>query len=159
MSERITELPPAAHRKIVRLYDYWRKVSPGPGLLPSRGNIDPVDIGTLLPNIWLVDVVGEPPRFRFRLIGGAVQRMGMPAKVGDFVDDFLPEEHKVQTMAEFRLAASDRRPVWFRGQAKMPYETKMFELERLFLPLAADGVHVDILLCLTVYFTLDGREI
>ncbi len=41
----------------------------------------------------------------------------------------------------------------------MPYETKMFELERLFLPLASDGVHVDILLCLTVYFTLDGREI
>jgi hypothetical protein len=159
MSERITEPPATAHRKIVQLYDYWRKVAPAPGILPARANIDPVDIGLLLRNIWLVDVVGDPARFRFRLIGDAVQRMGMPAKVGDFVDDFLPEENKVRMMAEFESAARDRTPVWFRGQARMPYETKMFELERLFLPLAADGVHVDVLLCLTVYFTLDGREI
>ena len=159
MAARIAEPPATAHRKIIRLYDYWRKSAPGPGLLPARGNVDPVDLGALLPNIWLVDVVGEPARFRFRLIGGAVQRMGMPAKVGDFVDDFLPEESKAQMMTEFQSAVSDRKPVWFRGRAKMPYETKMFELERLFLPLASDGVHVDVMLCLTVYFTLDGREI
>jgi hypothetical protein len=35
----------------------------------------------------------------------------------------------------------------------------MFELERLFLPLAADGRSVDMLLCMTVFYSLDGLEI
>jgi len=159
MSASVTGPPATAHRKIVQLYEYWRKKAPGPGRLPARGDIDPVDLGALLPNVWLVDVVGDPPRFRFRLIGGAVSKMGMPAKVGDFVDEFVQAEAKAQTMAEFAAAARERLPVWFRGPARMPYETKMFELERIFLPLASDGVRVDILLCLTVYYSLDGREI
>ncbi|HTZ79084.1 MAG TPA: PAS domain-containing protein [Stellaceae bacterium] len=159
MSSTVTEPPATAHRKIIQLYEYWRKKIPGPGLLPGRRDIDPVDFGPLLPNVWLVDVVGEPPRFRFRLVGGAILKMGMPAKVGDFVDDFLQSTDKAQTMAEFEAAARERRPMWFRGPAKMPYETKMFELERIFLPLAGDGTRVDILLCMTVYYSLDGREI
>jgi hypothetical protein len=35
----------------------------------------------------------------------------------------------------------------------------MFELERLFLPLATNGSSVDMLLCMTVFYSLDGLDI
>ena len=41
----------------------------------------------------------------------------------------------------------------------MPHDAQMFSLERIFLPLAADGRTVDMLLCLTVYYSTDGRDI
>lgn len=37
--------------------------------MPSRADIDPVEIPTLLPYVMLIDVV-EPLDFRYRLIGG-----------------------------------------------------------------------------------------
>jgi hypothetical protein len=70
--------PVTAHPKIVQLYEYWRAATPADGGLPSRRDIDPTDIPTLLEHLWLLDVVGEPSRFRFRLRGGAAQRMGLP---------------------------------------------------------------------------------
>ncbi|HUN48254.1 MAG TPA: PAS domain-containing protein [Stellaceae bacterium] len=152
-------MPATAHHKIRKLYDYWRGIAASAGRLPGRRHIDPLDIPTLLENIWLLDVVGAPPQFRFRLIGSALQRMGIPGKVGDFVDQLLPTGGDDPVMEDFRRAARDRVPVWFRGKARVPHTTEMFELERLYLPLAADGSTVDMLLCMTVFYTLGGVDI
>ena len=77
------QLPPVtAHPKMIRLYEYWRKKAAGPGLLPSRRDIDPTDIPALLDNIWMLDVVGEPRRFRFRLIGDAIHRTYFDFQLG-----------------------------------------------------------------------------
>jgi hypothetical protein len=48
-------------------YDYWLDKRQG-RLMPSRADIDPVDIPALLPYVMLIDVV-EPLNFRYRLIG------------------------------------------------------------------------------------------
>ncbi len=152
-------MPATAHRKILQLYEYWRRRAEAIGRLPSRKDIDPLDIPKLLENIWLLDVVGEPQRFRFRLIGGALHRMGIPGKVGDFADELLPDGSEKAVMEDFRRAARERVPVWFRGKASVPHTTEMFELERVFLPLATDGSTVDMLLCMTVFYTLDGLDI
>ena len=91
MKNRITVPPDGAHPKIAMLHRYWRDVAP-PGMLPGRQHIDPVDIPKLLANIWLLDVVGEPVRFRFRLIGDAMRRLGVPAKRGEFVDQYNTDD-------------------------------------------------------------------
>lgn len=152
-------VPVSAHRKILELHQYWRRKAEAIGRLPARRDVDPVDIPTLLENIWLLDVVGEPRRFRFRLIGGALHRMGIPGKVGTFTDELLPDGNEDAVMVDFHRAVRERKPVWFRGKARVPHATSMFELERLFLPLATDGSTVDMLLCMTVFYTLDGLEI
>ena len=156
MDARVTAPPEAAHAKIAELYRYWRSIAPGDGLLPGRRHLDPIDIPALLANVWLLDVVGHPPRFRFRLIGDAPRRLGIAAKRGEFVDKYNAEsDAPVQDM---HFAVRERSPVWFRGRAYFPMDAQIGELERLILPLAADGSLVDMLLGITMFYRLDGRE-
>src|SRR3546814_16000580 len=54
------------------LHDYWRAKLNGRGM-PSRGDIDPVEIPpTVLPHVILTDIL-DGPRFRFRLAGTAIR--------------------------------------------------------------------------------------
>ena len=159
MSDIVTLPPPTAHSKVHALYAYWRRIAPAPGILPGRRRIDPVKIPALLDNIWLVDVVPPEPRFRFRLIGDAPRRMGIPGKPGDFLDQFHAGGITDPALNDFRTVAAQRTPIWFRGKALIKHRSEMFELERLFLPLASDGTTVDILLCLTVFYTPEGKDI
>jgi hypothetical protein len=152
-----TTPPPGAHSKIVVLHRYWQSLAPGRGLLPGRRALDPVQIPTLLENLWLVDIVGTPRRFRLRLTGDAVRRMGFGLKPGEFLDDFMKEGDL--PLRQFRFLAETGKPVWFRGRAFAPHAKTVTELERLSLPLASDGVTVDVMLCLTVFYTLDGKEV
>jgi hypothetical protein len=75
--------PPGANAKIVAIYDYWRRIAPGPGLLPGRQHLDPADIPKLLLSVRLL---GTPPRFRARRIGTALQRAGIPLRPVDPAD-------------------------------------------------------------------------
>jgi PAS domain len=156
---QVTVLPPGAHPKIVQLHDYWRHaVPPGSGL-PGRKHIDPTEIPTLLEHLWLLDVVGAPPRFRYRLRGGAAQRVGLPGHVGDFMDQFFKGGPTDERLDHLRFVVAARQPKWFRGEPRLKHKTEIAELERLHLPLAADGQTVDMILCLTVYYSFIGNEI
>src|SRR5712672_2729662 len=100
MPQNLESPPETAHPKTIRLYKYWRQKAARAGMLPDRRDIDPTDIPTLLDNIWLLDVVGTPRRFRFRLIGDAMHRKGIPGRPGAFVDQFFSAG-----IADERLAA------------------------------------------------------
>jgi hypothetical protein len=164
MSESSFEPPASAHPKIVRLHDYWRRAAPGPGLLPGRQHIDPTDFPPLLPNVWLLDVVpsgeGKPPRFRFRLIGTAIVRAGLRAKPGDFLEDTIDRAREKSPAAnDAKRVVAERQPNWYRGEPLTNHDREVVELERLLLPLAANGVDIDMLLCLTVFYTSAGKAI
>jgi hypothetical protein len=159
MSSRLNEPPSSAHPKIAAIYDYWRQTSPGPGLLPGRRHVDPIDIPSLLANIWLLDVIGEPKRFRFRLIGSQIERFGLPAKLGDYLDQFVDKAHENKPVNDPTRVAIEGRPLWYRGVPVIRHDTHIGELERLLLPLAANGRDVDMLLCLSVFYASDGKAI
>jgi hypothetical protein len=157
-------LPPDAHAKIVALHEYWQRAAPGPDRLPGRQHIDPVDIPKLLANMWMLDVVdetadGQSRRFRFRIIGTALQRIGLTARVGDYVDQFIDEKVRATALEEIHRVVTTRSPVWFRGKAFMRHDSKAFTLERLLTPLASNGAKVDTILCLTVFYTPGGDPI
>jgi hypothetical protein len=157
--QKIVVPPPSAHPKIRSLYDYWRKMAPDIATLPGRKHIDPTDIPKLLEHIWMLDVVGEPPRFRVRLLGGAGQRKGFPARVGDFMDQFFAKGIEDDALDDLRFIVACRQPVWRRGLPLMQHKTEVAELERLLLPLAADGKTVDIVLCITMFYSFAGESI
>ena len=64
-------LPEDCDSSIRAVYDYWCSIHSAQGL-PARHHWDPVDVPSLLPNLWMADVERDPVRFRFRLIGSAV---------------------------------------------------------------------------------------
>ena len=51
------------------LYSYWCELAPGLGMIPGRQHLDPNCIKNILPYVWLMDVEGEPPNYRYRLVG------------------------------------------------------------------------------------------
>ena len=148
-------IPEDCHPKVRAIYEYWRSVHPKSGGLPGRQHIDPVDIPTLLPNTWLIDVARNPYRFRFRLIGTQVVDYAGEDNTGKWFDERMPEFDP----GVFIDVVETGRPSWSRGRSKMRPEKNYYELERVRLPLASDGKTVDMILSLTVFFDSEGNEI
>jgi hypothetical protein len=146
------------HRKTRRCLDYFASIIPA-DRLPGRPHFDPMRIPDLLPNIWLVDVIrGDALRFRYRLIGTRAAKT-FPK---DVTHRFLEEVHEdfaANPMRRYLEEIVDRRiPSWRRGSPNAWLAGQLIDLERLYLPLARDGVSVDMIVGFTL-FTLDGREI
>lgn len=134
------------------MVDYWnarRRVS---GLLPARRDIDPVDIPKLLRGLWLVEPIGDPPRFRCRLYGtGLVDWFGADL-TGRFLDEAAVGFEGSAAETDFRAIVADGRPRVWRGQVSMAMPRGRGAIEVVMLPLAADGATVDMILvyCATV---------
>lgn len=66
-------LPPAGvcHEKIRAIVEYWKSIHPESGL-PGRQHFDSCSIPELRRKIALIDVVGEPLRFRIRFLGPGI---------------------------------------------------------------------------------------
>ncbi len=149
------------HPRVRALYEYWRSIHPGPGRLPGRAAVDPMAIPRLLPYIMLLDVVGQPPRFRYRLIG---TRM-VDALGTDFTGRWLDEAHvrpdgSLPVFPSYVRVATQGLHDWRRGAPHFAgYLDRCTELERIFLPLATDGKTVDMILAINVFFDVVGAEI
>jgi hypothetical protein len=74
--------------KVRAFRDHWRSLC-GDRPMPPRGALDPLDMTALLPHIVLVDVLREPLRFRYRLIGTFVTGLAERDATGRFLDRAL----------------------------------------------------------------------
>lgn len=142
--------------EIATIYRYWRDLKAArDGLLPGRAHVDPVDIAALdpacLPCVWLVDVLPPEPRFRLRLIGGALVDAGATIRVGSFVDEVEDAEIQDSLTGDLRAALTSRLPGYKVGPPVLAHSRFASRVERLSLPLAADGVRVDMFLCASAY--------
>ncbi|RDD62370.1 PAS domain-containing protein [Ferruginivarius sediminum] len=127
-------------------YAYWRSKA-AEGRLPGRRDIDPVEIPEMLPWISLSDVIrdGEDVRFRFRLVGtGIVERCGRDVTGKTFEEAYHAHALREQRQAFARVANSGR-PFLEASHLLAPGK-EYVAYERLILPLARDGRHVDMIL-------------
>src|SRR3546814_11766181 len=60
--------------QLLNLYDYWDGKRRGRAF-PARADIDPLELGQMLPNLFLFDVLEDAPHFRYRLSGGTVDEI------------------------------------------------------------------------------------
>src|SRR3954471_8865936 len=58
----------ASHESVRAVYEYWRGKAAGRAM-PYRADIDPAELKPVLPALMLVDVVPDPRRFVYRLVG------------------------------------------------------------------------------------------
>lgn len=137
---------------------HWESLRPGPGLLPGRQHFDPMLVPKFLPNITLIDVLPGPPhRFQLRLVGGAVVEAGFAGKPGDFMDAPHVATDPAKVLAKFNAIVDSRRPDWRRGPATVEHTKYVDSLERAMVPLARDGIHVDMIMVFTVFHWRNGR--
>lgn len=156
------------HPKLRALHDLWLEVTPAPDLLPGRQHIGPELLKRWLPNIWLIDVVedatdieGNSPRFRYRLVGTKLVEMrGGHNPMGDWLDTANPaRESPNPTTSRMRGVVRSRLPSWRHGLPNNRRIDDIRQIENLFLPLAADGERVNMLLCCSLYFGIGNREL
>ena len=146
------------HPKLRRILSYWQRIHPPRGL-PGRQHVDPVAIGDLLPGLWLLDLQREPFRMRYRLVGTRiVEAIGQDA-TGMWFEEAHPHiANWTEALERFRLVAETGRPSRRRGPALFWSHRDYREIENVVLPLAADGINVDMLMVLTVVYLADGTS-
>jgi len=147
----LSSLPPTCDRRLQQLYDYWRLLAPGEGLLPGRQHFDPLHIPALLPWVWMIDVYRAPLRFKFRLVGTEHTRLSGRDVTGRWMDEVHRDATKVETYPQL-VAAAERAEIGYRrGPPLFPEQGEFSEMERLLLPMARNGRDVDMLLAITIY--------
>ena len=114
------------------------------GGLPARASFDPLDMRKLLGRIVIVDVLSEPQRFRFRLVGTEwVTRFGFDP-TNTFVEDFPRVQSRAFIKDVMSKAVQERVPLMVRRSVII--EGQYFRYGMLLLPLASDGKSVDMIM-------------
>jgi hypothetical protein len=150
-------VPPTCDGRIRRLFDYWRSIQPAHDRLPGRQHLEPLDVPELLQWLALVDVVGEPPRFRYRLVGTGQARVMQSDLTGRWVDEAYERFRDTRDHAAF-VAVAGGQIRYSRDAPEYRVERSHVLVERLLLPLARDGASVDMILGIAVY-TRDGGTV
>lgn len=140
------------HPLVVEMIDYWRRIRPGPGLLPGRQHFDPVEVPKLLPFIGLLDILREPDlRLKIRLAGTKIEETLGPSLVGQYLDELVPNFPATLVAKDYFRVATDGIPVWYRGRQTSAIGKAFLPVERLFLPLATDGIAPDAIVGLMIF--------
>jgi hypothetical protein len=140
--------------KLRRLYDYWRSHCQD-GALPSRRDIDPLDIPELLPNLFLLDVIGDAEDFIFRLAGTLVEdAFSMPLR-GRSITEIQKAAGTPIPVAQHIEVARGGGPRYREGSVLVAGRDH-WRTQRLLLPLSSDGRVVDVLIGGAI-FLLGGR--
>lgn len=137
-------------QEIGRLIDYWRSIRPA-DRLPGRQHLDPADIPELLPNLWLVDVVGPPVRFRVRLTGTAIVSYIGRDFTGMWLDRLYPDFENTPAHRQLVTCIAEQRPMICTAKVMSNPEKTYARAQRVHLPLARDGQTPDMILSLTRY--------
>ena len=117
-----------------RLLTYWT-AKRGQSTLPSRADIDPVEIPELLQHIGLIDVEGPPLRFRYRLVGSYMQTMFGENYQGRYLDEAKHGQYRRFLSGLYASAVESRQPIL--SEAIFDYGTdRVVTIRRLILPLA-----------------------
>jgi hypothetical protein len=131
-----------------RLFDYWLEKCAG-HRFPARRDIDPLDFGYLLGNIMLIDVLGDPPRFRVRLHGSNMSARASYDLTGKTLNDLPITDYRAYVIERCRNLVDDPRPLVVRHDRVLDGRSRHYEA--LWLPFSEDGTHATMLLCALIY--------
>jgi hypothetical protein len=142
--EIVEELSGPRHQRLKDLHAYWHSKK-GSLLAPPRSAIRPEEIVALLPYLALVDVIGNPPRFRFRLFGTELVDAYGQDVTGKFLDEIDLSSITAEVTRQVTRIIAERRPQSVRVRFTKQRDGRFLEYERLGLPLSEDGTTVNML--------------
>jgi hypothetical protein len=128
----------------LELYEYWLKKARG-RRMPRRADIHPGHIPRLLPNLGLIDVEGDPTRYRIRLAGTRLYDVYGREITGSYVEDLEWGDKAGYWTAAYRRVSEGARPA--QGIVRTPIAGKDHLVQFwLRLPLSEDGRAVTMIL-------------
>ncbi|HEX2112842.1 MAG TPA: PAS domain-containing protein [Alphaproteobacteria bacterium] len=138
-----------ADQRLHAVLRYWTEKR-GDQPMPSRRQIDPLELGpAVLPHLMLVDV--EPgPRFRYRLFGTAVSEAFGTDPTGQYIDAVMVGKYKDFLLGLYQDLITMKKPVYSTSIYGAQRDAKMWT-QRLMLPLSSDGESVDMVLACQVF--------
>lgn len=132
-------------RDIREIYDYWNKQR-GERVMPSRSDLDPLDIPRLLRGITLVDVkCHDPLQLIYRLVGTREVEFRGQDPTGMSVADSFRGPSAENAMRSYGVVIERREPMFRRDFLDSQSGHSVRE-ERIFLPLSNDDDLVNMVL-------------
>ncbi len=129
-----------------------------PGGLPGRQHLDPVRIGSsLLPHVFLTDVLDGGNRFRWRLIGTHIVNHAASDDTGRDLDTTIAPAMRERIIGHYRDAMRTRSPVCHRSEF-VGRDRRVYRYDRVLMPLATDGNAVNMILGGAVFGRLPDAD-
>lgn len=134
-------LPGTPELPLLRLlFEHWTALQVD-GRLPNPSSFDILRAPKLFGYLHLVDVIGDPVRFRFRLFGTTIAEIAGRDLTGRWVDEIVPQSWSQEVHAAFGEAVRLRRACYSAHELDHAYKHAM--LHRLACPMSSDGQHID----------------
>lgn len=127
-------LPVDTPAQLLDLLAWWEAKAAAE--LPDRSALDPVEIGSHLHCVALLDIEGDD--FRFRLGGEEVRARYGPLR-GRSLSELLSGEARIEALAEHRTCARTRRPTLAHRSEPAADGTEKPPYWRLLLPFGREG--------------------
>lgn len=128
--------------RLLRLAQYWLSKQAGRPM-PTRGDIDPLDIVWALPNIYLIDYERASGTYRYRLAGSEIEAvyrhvLGSRSMRGATLRDFLDSYKADLVERRWNGLVARGDIIYMRGLIYHAAD-RILTGERLLLPLAEHG--------------------
>ncbi len=129
--------------RLVRLHRTWQRWIRAENTIPFSDDVDPAALKALAPDLFLIDVISAPPRFRFGKLGAKIV-----AKLGSDVTGQFADELEVSAPLDYFVAQASatveaRAPTLYSSSAARKGRRSGYA--RLMLPAWGNG-RVDLLL-------------
>jgi hypothetical protein len=134
---RLFQLPAKLETRLARLLTYWEGLRRGGNEIPFSDDVNLSSAPDLAEYTMIIESIGDPPRFRFALVGRTVTDRYGGEIDGRFLDEMDARDPIDQIVAQCRATVETRGPSYFRHEpgnkpGASPYG-------RLLLPLWGDG--------------------
>ncbi|MDP6390255.1 MAG: PAS domain-containing protein [Alphaproteobacteria bacterium] len=144
-----TKFLDACAPEIKQIFEYWDSKRRG-RRMPSREDIDPIEIPRLLPKVQLVDVEQDPLRFRYRLVGTEMVARRGSDPTGKEVGKAFYGSDPQRIIANYTYVVEHKTHQYSNTQFKEPRGWYV-SLERIYLPLSEDDDLVNKILVLVIW--------
>lgn len=131
---------------LIQFYDYWDTLR-GERAMPSRKDVDPVQIAARhLPNVMLIEVLQEPRRYRYRLVGTNVVLASGEDRTGRIFEQVGFFKIHPVVVQQYDTVVDTGRPMHSLEPFTNLRTGSEYDVDRLLLPLSSDGRQVDMLM-------------
>jgi hypothetical protein len=127
--------------RVASFYRYWESKRQGREL-PSRADLDPLEMKDWLAGIILVDVQQHPRKLTYRVVGSRSVDLRKADVTGKTVEEGFHGPTLAEVLENYRLVVEERMLV-YDYDGTISHSGLMRDSETLMLPLSTDGKIVD----------------